>query len=97
MMARSWQEVQAETWRGSAGERTVRCPHCGSLYVWFRHYAGDQSTCIWCRMVARRRDAVSLILARDQHRLLSQAGIATEMDAEYVKDMFRNYGRRTDG
>jgi hypothetical protein len=36
-------------------EQTVRCRHCGALYVFYAHYAGDQSACPECVAKARRR------------------------------------------
>lgn len=36
-------------------EQTVKCPICGEPYVFYSHYAGDQSACPGCRAKARRR------------------------------------------
>lgn len=34
-------------------EQTVKCPICGDPYVFYSHYAGDQSACGKCRAKAR--------------------------------------------
>jgi ribosomal protein S27E len=36
-------------------EQTVKCPICGEPYVFYSHYAGDQSACPACRTKARGR------------------------------------------
>lgn len=35
--------------------QTVKCPICGEPYVFYSHYAGDQSACPECRAKAQRR------------------------------------------
>jgi len=37
----------------SLSDKTVKCPHCGKLYVVYSFYVGDQSACPICRNEAR--------------------------------------------
>lgn len=34
-------------------EQTVKCPICGTPYLFYPHYAGDQSACPRCREKAK--------------------------------------------
>ncbi len=36
-------------------EKTVRCRICGEPYVFYAHYAGDQSACPDCRAKACKK------------------------------------------
>ena len=35
--------------------QTVKCPICGEPYLFYSHYAGDQSACPPCRQKAARK------------------------------------------
>ncbi len=36
-------------------EKTIRCRICGEPYVFYAHYAGDQSACPDCRAKACKK------------------------------------------
>lgn len=44
----------------STVESIIKCPICGSPYVFYPFYAGDQSACPECRNKAKRFDKAQL-------------------------------------